>query len=649
MRRERKENKEQKTNISRRMLFVAGGQLLLSAVLVGRLYQIQINQSAAYQKLSDDNQFNERLMVAPRGRIYDRRGRILADNSEVFEVTMVPAHVDNIDKLLDKVGHIVRLTPQQRRDILEQVERQPDFLEVVIRSNLTQRELARLAVRASALPGTVFERRFRRIYPQGALLSHITGYVSPVTAREVSENRRLRRLPGLRTGKSGLERSFEASLRGREGQERIEVNARGKPVRMLTDRQAEMGDDLHLTIDIDLQNFITNRLQQGNARPVDLSSSEAQRGLMSNESLRAHIAAGDDKIFKDAKDNLIPPESGSVSVIDIRTGAVLAMVSLPSYDPNIFTDRLLQRDWSRVNTHPRNPLLNRSLSGLYSPGSTFKMVVMAAAMEAGVISPRTKIGCSGFFEFGDRNFYCWREGGHGALDGTQAVAQSCDVYFYQIALKTGINKIHEMARRFGLGEVSGLGIPGEKIGVMPNRDWKKARYGTSWTPGETVIAGIGQGFVLTTPIQLAVMTGRIATGQQISPTIIQSDDLDSRKFEPIPVSSDILREMRRGMRAVMQGGFGTARRYDLPDYQIAGKTGTVQVKRITQAQRDAGIIDNIDRPWKERDHALFVAYAPYKNPRYAISVVVEHGGSGSSMAAPVARDVFAYLLGREGV
>ena len=389
---------------------------------------------------------------------------------------------------------------------------------------------------------------------------------------------------------------------------------------------------------------------------------EVQEALLKNKELRAHVSMGDDLVLKDEKGRLIPPESGSVVVMDIETGEIKVMVSTPSFDPNLFSNRLSVRDWQRMNEHPRTPLLNRAISGLYPPGSTFKMVVLAAALEAGVISQKTRIDCSGAFEFGGQNFHCWLERGHGVVNAEQSIERSCDVYFYQIALKTGINRIHDMARRLGLGDVSALGLISEKEGIIPNRDWKLEKRGVVWTPGETVVAGIGQGFVLTTPLQLALMTARIANGRSaITPSLVTQQSPERRTerrtekrteksavFPPLDVSPDIIRFLHKSMRKVMAGGLGTARKHDI-DQGMAGKTGTGQVKRITKEQREKGIINNIDRPWKERDHALFVAFAPYEKPRYAISVIVEHGGSGSSAAAPIARDIMDFMLKSDGV
>ena len=644
----RKEQKELSSVITRRLLLIGGGQFLLGAGLVARLYQLQIAQSENYQQLSDRNQFDQRFVLAPRGRLFDQDGRLLAGNSEVFELNLLPARIENIDSWLENVSKLIDLSPDDKTRIKEDIDAQPDFLEVTVKSGLTQRELARLAILSPVLEGASFHKSFRRIYPQGWMTAHITGYVSPVNKRDIERNPNLRYLPGSRIGRSGIEQTLNPDLAGALGVERIEVNARGKPVRVLEDKPAEPGDDVELTIDIELQAFATERLRRGKSETVPLQNSEVQQALLKNDELRAHVTTGDTLVLRDERGRLVPAESGAVTVMDIQTGEIKAMISVPSYDPNLFSGRLSVRDWRRLNEHPRTPLMNRVTSGLYAPGSTFKMVVVAAAIEAGVITPRTEVKCEGSFEFGNRLFHCWNEKGHGFVNAARSLERSCDIYYYQIALKTGINRINNMARRMGLGEVTEIGIPSERKGIIPDRDWKLENRGAPWTPGETVVAGIGQGFVLTTPLQLAVMTARIANGKKAVRPVLYKGQAEPADFEPLQVSPEILKIMRNGMVQVMTGPLGTARKYDLQRYGgIAGKTGTVQVKRITKEQREEGITENIDRPWKERDHALFVAYAPVEKPRYAISVVVEHGGSGSSMAAPIARDIFEYIFATE--
>ena len=650
MAKKRKEIQEVANQISRRMLFVGGLQISFGLILVGRLYQLQILHNDAYLKLSDKNQFDHRLVMAPRGRILDSKNRLLAGNSEVFELIVIPARAQNLQKLLSNIDMIIGLSQEEINEIIDIAKNQPDFLEISIKSDLTQRELSHLAIRSAILEGVLFQKNFNRIYPQGKLLSHVTGYVSGITANEIEQNRSLRRLVGLKTGKVGLEKTLDESLRGIVGEERIEVNSRGKPVRFISDRTPKQGSDSQLTIDIDVQSYAVDRLKQGNSEQVELSDSAVQEAITKNDALKAYINIGETMILKDSKSRYVPPETGAVVLMDVETGGVVAMVSSPAYDPNLFAGRLSNRAWQNINDHPRVPLLNRVVAGLYSPGSTFKMAVYAAALEAGVISSDTSYICNGFFEFGDRNFYCWQEKGHGKVNGRQAIAQSCDVYFYQIALKTGIDRIQNMANRMGLGIITDVGIPGEKLGIIPNRQWKKNNRGTVWTPGETVIAGIGQGFVLTTPIQLAVMAARIGNGRKaVKAKLLSEHAKNSDEFQSLNISGTILKEIQRSMRSVVAGGRGTARNYDLKGYGMAGKTGTVQVKRISKAERDEGIIDNTDRRWEERDHALFVAYAPYEKPKYAISVIVEHGGSGSSMAAPIARDILKFALDRQSL
>ena len=627
---------------------MGGGQLLLGSGLVARLYQLQIAQSENYRRLSDRNQFDQRFVLAPRGRLFDSDGRLLAGNSEVFELNMLPARISNLESWLQNVSKLIELSPEDIEKIKQDVRAQPDFLEVTVKSGLTQRELARLAILSPVLEGASFNKSFRRIYPQGWMTAHVTGYVSPVNKRDLERSPGLRFLPGSRVGRSGIEQTLNVNLAGALGVERIEVNARGKPVRVLEDKPAEPGEDVKLTIDIELQAFATQRLRRGKSETVPLQNTEVQRALLKNDELRAHVTTGDNLVLRDERGRLVPPESGAVTVMDIETGEIKAMISVPSYDPNLFSGRLSVRDWRRLNEHPRTPLMNRVTSGLYAPGSTFKMVVVAAAIEAGVISSKTKVKCEGSFEFGNSTFHCWNDRGHGFVDAVSSLERSCDIYYYQIALKTGINKINDMARRMGLGEVTEIGIPSERKGIVPNRDWKLENRGVPWTPGETVVAGIGQGFVLTTPLQLAVMTARIANGKKAVRPILYKEQYAQEEFPDLDVSPEILNIMKTGMVKVMTGSLGTARAYDLQEYGgIAGKTGTVQVKRISKEQREKGITENIDRPWKERDHALFVAYAPVKKPRYAISVVVEHGGSGSSMAAPIAKDIFEYIFATE--
>ena len=648
MRNKRKIKKELLQRMSRRNLILAGGQTLFGVLLAGRLYQLQISQSEGWSKLSDSNQFNTRSVTPARGRIFDEANRLLAGNTETYSLSITPLNAGNLKQALLRLSRLIDLRDEDIIQILETASKQPKFLPVTVKEELTQRDLSRLAVRSPLMDGVSFAKRYRRIYPQAHLTGHITGYVSPVTPRERDKEPRWSRLPDIRTGKVGVEYALERRLRGAPGIDRIEINSRGKAVRIINDKQPEQGEDATLTLNMEIQAYAYDRLRKGRNEIIQ-NTSDIQKALTVNEEIRAHFAAGDNLVLKDEKERFVPGESGAAIVMDVRNGDVVAMVSAPSYDPNQFSERLLTRDWKRLSAHPRTPLLNRAISGLYAPGSTFKMVVAAAALEAGVITSKTKVKCEGHMEFGDRKFHCWFDDGHQSLNVKQALERSCDVFFYDVALKTGINRIHDMAKSLGLGLPSGLDLPFEKLGIMPNRDWKKANRGTVWTPGETIVAGIGQGFVLTTPMQLAVMTARLADGKRAITPRLMKDKNPDLEFEALNIAPSVLKVVKTGMENVLNGRLGTARRYDLDTHGLAGKTGTVQVKRITKEQREAGIIDNIDRPWKERDHALFVAYAPRKNPRYAAVVVVEHGGSGSSMAAPIARDILAQTIKVKGV
>ncbi|MDA7599377.1 penicillin-binding protein 2 [Alphaproteobacteria bacterium] len=645
MKTRRNKDREYRKVMSRRSLVLGGAQLLCMTFLGGRLYQLQVAQNNRYQRLSDRNQFDSRVVPPQRGRVFDREMRLLAGNAEFYELQVTPLYAKDLRKVLRQLAELIDLPESAQTDALALAKKNPSFRPISIRSDLTQRELARLAVRSAYLPGVTFKKSLRRIYPQGALTGHVTGYVSPITQREIDNNAALQDLPDLATGKIGVEYALESQLRGNPGNERVEVNARGRPIRVIKDLSPLPGSDIQLALDIGVQLHAASTLRRGRAETVDLALPEAQRAMSTNTEIRQHIAVGDNLILRDEKGALTPAESGAAVVMDIKTGEVLSLVSAPMYDPNIFTEKLLTRDWRRLNEHPRNPLLNRATSGMYAPGSTFKMVVGLAALEAGIINEKTSYHCSGSMELGNATFHCWREDGHGKMNIVQGLAQSCDVYFYEVALKTGIQRIKNMAERLGLGAVTGIDIPGEKKGIIPSHEWKLATLGVRWTPGETVVAAIGQGYVLATPLQLAVMTARIANGSEaVSPTLRVGEG--APQFEPLNISQSALRIVRKGMHAVTHGELGTARNYNLSRKYggMDGKTGTVQVRRITKEQREAGIVKNIDRPWKERDHALFVAYAPVRNPRYAISVVVEHGGSGSSMAAPVAREIMEKVL-----
>jgi len=595
---------------ARRMALLAGGKLAIFCILGGRLYQLQVLQSHRYQVLADENRINLRLLPPPRGRILDRFGAPIAINRENYRVLLVAENAQDkvgardIEGTLDSLGEIIPLGPNERQRILREVRKRRSFVPVTIRENLDWKEVARIEVNAPELPGVTIDVGQSREYPYANTLSHILGYVAAVSEKDLTGDPLLE-LPGFHIGKNGIEKIYDLRLRGKAGNSQVEVNAVGRVIRELERHEGQTGDDIRLSIDFGLQEFVTKRLEK--------------------------------------------EKSAAAVVIDTINGDVLAMVSVPSYDPNEFTKGLSSKTWRALVRDPLAPLTNKAISGLYAPGSTFKMMVALAAMEAG-IGPDHKVFCRGVTRLGNARFHCWKRYGHGQMAMEQAMQQSCDVYFYDLAGRVGVNRIGRMARRFGLGGTLGIDIPGERSGLIPSREWKLAVKGVRWQKGETLNTGIGQGFVLTTPLQLAVMTARIARGgKAVTPRLMRSPagdregerDAEIPEFKPLGVSEAALRVVRRGMESVTNSRRGTAywARIKEAGMEMAGKTGTSQVRRISKRERETRVLKNKERPWRDRDHALFVGYAPVDNPRYAVSVIVEHGGGGSKAAAPVARDI----------
>ena len=588
---------DRRKQFTRRAIILAGGQVLLLSGLVARLYQLQVVEAEAYEVLAEENRINMRLLPPPRGLIVDRFGAGVAVNRQNYRLVLVSEQTDSITDTLDRLGTLVSLTERDVTRVNRETSRRRDFVPVTVREDLSWSEVARVEVNAPELPGVMIEVGQSRLYPYGDLAAHITGYVGAVSEAELTGDPLLE-LPAFRTGKNGVERIFEPVLRGSAGTQHVEVNAYGRIIREIARQEGQPGDDLHLTVDMGLQAFAARRLQD---------------------------------------------EAGAVVVMDVTNGDVLALVSSPSFDPNDFNHGISSDLWQSLLNNPKTPLINKAVAGQYPPGSTFKMMVALAAMQDGLVDPSHTVYCPGHYTLGNHRFHCWKRGGHGHMNMTDAIKRSCDVYFYDTARKVGIEGIAEMSRRFGFGDTTGIDLPGERDGLMPTPGWKLAVTGENWQGGETLIAGIGQGYVLTTPLQLAVMAARIGNGEyKVTPRLArQPEDPAIPAFQPLDVSAPGMELIRDGMRRVVNDQVGgTAYRARIEDegFEMAGKTGTAQVRRITAAQREANrSIDEI--PWIERDHALFVAYAPIDNPRYAISVVIEHGGGGSTAAAPVARDV----------
>jgi len=588
-------------SFSRRVAILGGGKVVLLSILAGRMYQLQVIESDKYKTLADENRINLRLLPPPRGRIIDRYGRPLAINQENYRVTLVAEQVHDIDTMLDTLSGIISLEDYERQRVLREVRRRRGFVPVTVRENLNWRDVSRIEVNAPDLPGLSIEVGQSRQYPFSEDFAHVLGYVSAVSEKEITGDPLLE-LPGFKIGKNGVERIFDLSLRGKAGNSQVEVNAVGRVIRELSRQEGQPGDDLKLTIDCDLQKLTADRLRQ--------------------------------------------ERSAAAVVMDIHNGDVLALSSVPGFDPNEFVTGLSSRSWRRLINDPHTPLINKAISGQYAPGSTFKMVVALAALEAKIVGPDHKVFCRGHTQLENARFHCWKKHGHGWQDMIDAHENSCDVYFYDIAKRIGIDRIAQMANRLGFGSKTGIDLPSEKSGVIPTRAWKKALIGTPWQQGETLISGIGQGFILSTPLQMAVMTARIANGgKAVVPRLVRPSGADQKdkkpEFKTLGISKWALDIVRDGMNRVTNEQRGTAYRARIKEegMEMSGKTGTAQVRRISKAERDTRVLKNHERPWRQRDHALFVGYAPSDNPRYAVAVVVEHGGGGSKVAAPIARDV----------
>ena len=593
--------------LTRRALVIGGAQATLFSVLGLRMYDLQVRQGEQYRLLAEDNRINLHLIPPTRGHLLDRNGAVLAQNKPNYRVLVVPEQTRSLAETLDALGDILAISPDERERVLREAKRKRSFVPIMIAENLDWETFAAVNARGPELPGALPDVGAAREYPGGHSVAHILGYVGAVSKEELTGDPILQ-VPGFQVGKSGVEKNQDIALRGKTGNRRVEVNSLGRIIRELDRDEPVPGDDVALTIDLELQKAVVERLGE---------------------------------------------ESAAACVMDVRSGAVLALASNPTFDPNLLATGVSRQQWRELISNERKPLMNKALAGQYPPGSTFKMITAMAALQANVISSTEKITCRGKIKLGKSTFHCWKRGGHGAVNMRDALKKSCDIYFYEAAKRTGIDDLAEMARAFGIGERLGIGIPGEKPGLMPSRGWKLATKGERWQGGETLITGIGQGAVLATPIQLATMAARIANGGlAIQPQLYRT--IGGKPVTPKPVSQinvppGAVRIVQEGMNAVVNQPGGTARRsrIDKPGWEMAGKTGTAQVKRITKAERAAGVTKNKDRPWKDRDHALFVAFAPYHNPQFAVSVIVEHGGSGSGVAAPVARDILIETMERD--
>ena len=608
MSRLKKENKQ--TGVfTRRALLVGAGQVGVLGLLGAKLYQVQVVEGERYSTLAESNRISARLIAPPRGRILDRHGAIVGGNRLNWRALLTAEQAADVDDTLDTFARIVPLADHERARIDRELRRRRRFIPVVVREFLTWEEMARIEVNAPDLPGVFVDVGTTRLYPQGPALAHVVGYVAPPSEADMGDDPMLA-LPGIRIGRNGMEKAQDLKLRGRAGAIQMEVNSSGRMIRELDRQEGTQGQDLGLTIDVPLQNSVLKRL-------------------------------GD--------------ESASAVVMDCRNGEVLAMTTNPSFDPSLFNSGVSQAQWVAWTNNRKAPLINKAASGLYAPGSTFKMVVGAAGLEAKTIGPGDRISCPGHLDIGDTRFHCWLKSGHGALDLRGGLKNSCDVFFYELARRTGIDRVAAMANRFGIGVELEVELPGVRKGLMPTRAWRMAQ-GKAWNIGDTISCGIGQGYIQTTPLALCTYVSRVATGRAVQPHLTRTlggvlqQGSKPEDWPSLGLPERSLHLLREGMYAVVNEGGGTApgARINLQGMQLAGKTGSSQVRRVSREAREHGFRSD-QLPWEFRPHALFVCYAPYDNPRYAVSVVVEHGNAGAAAAAPLARDIMVDVLTRDPV
>lgn len=609
---------ERQEIVTRRTVLLGGGVSLAFGAIGARLYQLQIADYQKYMDLAQENQFNRRILTPLRGEIIDRFGNVLASNRQNFRVLLVAERARDVDAALDKISQIVPFSDDKRARILREIRRRGVFAPVQIKDNLTWPEFSKINFELPYLPGILPDVGDTRDYPYGKAAAFVVGYVGAITERDLAEqksdeDRTLLRQPGFKVGRDGLERTYEKELRGAAGKMNIKVNAHGRVIEEMTETAIapSQGKTLALTIDAELQAHAMKVLA-GPVRGVDQDV-----------------------------------QSAAAVVMDVVTGDILVLASTPAFNPNDFNVGIDPELWKGLNESPYKPLLNKALTGAYPPGSTLKVLSAIAAQESGV-KPSETHHCSGKLWYGNRYFHCWKPGGHGTLDMKGAIKNSCDIYFYELAKTLDIDVLASVAKRFGLGQTYEIGISGQKPGVVPSREWKREYYAGSpenqtWFQGEMLSAIIGQGAVTATPLQLCVMASRVASGRVVRPRLVRAvGDL----VPPVPeaplidIDLDYLSVVRTGMNAVVnEWGTAARSRIDDPDWQLAGKTGTSQLYHITNEERARGLTKPEDLPWARRDHALFISFMPYENPRYACSVLVEHGIGGSRAAGPKARDI----------
>ena len=630
--------------VSRRMFILTAAKVIIFGGIITRLFSLQINNNKKYLNLSDENRLREWRLPPVRGDFKDYFGKTIAGNVEIFQLHVVPEEVTNFKVLMFRLRKILNLSDNEYRKIIKKKNSQKPWETLIISNNLSWDEFSKINLYLHELNGAKPVLSIARNYPFKDNYSHVLGYVSQASVEDINRNEIIKNnhVPGLKVGKTGLEKTYEKKLIGTNGVQRYEVNAFGKRVKELDHEKGKKGENIRITIDTEIQKFLTESLKD---------------------------------------------KSGSISVMDIFTGEIIAIQSSPTFDPNMFIYGIGNEEWKKITKNPLKPLLNKTLSGLYSPGSTIKPIVALSALENNVINKNFKVRCTGKIELFGQTYHCWKDKGHGLMDLRNAVKQSCDTYFYEVARLLGVDRLKKTAEDFGLGKkVLENSFLEEKKGIVPSTEWKKDVIGKNWVLGETLITGIGQGYIQTTPLQLCLMTAQLANGgYKIKPKIVadknqmnvnqikfkMKQNFIKKKFDKTqnllnrtqgifqnkenfftPLFKDkkniefVLDSMYGATNEIM--GTSYSSRIEDDFYQFAGKTGTAQVKRITEEARELDLKTS-EIPYEDRDHALYIAFGPYKDPRYAVSIIIEHGGSGSSAAAPIAKDLFKLIIDRHQI
>ena len=585
---------------TRRAFFLIVLQVATLGELGRQLYRLQVNDGKHYARMATNNYIRKRLLTPTRGLIVDRYGFVLADNKENWRALLLPEETTDTMTTIRRFSSIIPLDEYELNRIQREIRYQRPFVPIMLRNFLTWDEMARIELNAPYLPGVLIDVGTHRLYPEGSSLSHIVGYVAPPNRKDIVRSSLLS-LPGIRIGRAGIEQSQDKLLRGIPGSVEMKVNALGRIVSEINHVEGSSGKKICLTIDRNLQQKVIHHIGQ---------------------------------------------QVASAVILNCCTGEVLAMVSTPSFDPSLFDNGVSHDQWIAWINDQHTPLVNKAVAGVYPPGSTFKPAVAMAALESGIFSTTDRVFCSGHIDIGGTRFHCWSRTGHGSVDLHLALKYSCDVYFYEVARRIGMNRIAHTAHRFGLGVPLGIELPHTRTGIIPTPAWRRAQH-HHWNLGDTIVSGIGQGFVQVTPLELATYTARIATGRAIEPRLvraingIETPSMQNSYWPSLNMPSLFLKAIREGMFAVVNEPHGTApqARLNLPNITLAGKTGSAQVRRISRALRESGHFNSANLPWEYRPHALFICFAPYNAPRYAVAVVVEHGNAGAEFAAPLARSI----------